>query len=168
MSYDPFSHIFSTDESIMEIMMIDHTPQDEHHHHSSLPDSIEDNLSNVYFPNFVEPFTNFASIHEVEYEKNLLNIKEMIPIDISIKLGIVQNIRIGVSFSPSVIKIYRALFHEFQDIFSWTYEEMPSINPNIVVHEIKTYLDAKPIQQCFHPVHPKNATEIKAEVEKLL
>jgi hypothetical protein len=36
------------------------------------------------------------------------------------------------------------------------------------VHEIKTYPDAKPVQQRLRPVHPRKATAIKLEVEKLL
>ena len=51
--YDPFSCIFSTDESIMEIMMLEDMPWDRHHHCSSLPDSIEDNLGGLYLPNLV-------------------------------------------------------------------------------------------------------------------
>ena len=39
MSYDPFSRTFSTNESIMEIMISDDAPWDDHHHCSSLPDS---------------------------------------------------------------------------------------------------------------------------------
>ena len=45
---------------------------------------------------------------------------------------------------------------------------MPGINPSIVVHEIPTYPDAKPVRQRLHLVHPRKATAIKAEVEKLL
>jgi hypothetical protein len=45
---------------------------------------------------------------------------------------------------------------------------MPGIDPTIVVHEIKTYPDAKPVRQHLRPVHPCNATAIKLEVEKLL
>ena len=45
---------------------------------------------------------------------------------------------------------------------------MPSIDPSIVVHEIPTYLDVKPVRQCLRPVHPRKATTIKGEVEKLL
>jgi hypothetical protein len=45
---------------------------------------------------------------------------------------------------------------------------MSGIDPEIVIHEIKTYPDAKPIRQCLHPVHPHKATGIKLEVEKLL
>jgi hypothetical protein len=45
---------------------------------------------------------------------------------------------------------------------------MPGIDPSIVLHEIKTYHEAKLVRQKLHPVHPKKTTTIKAEVEKLL
>jgi hypothetical protein len=45
---------------------------------------------------------------------------------------------------------------------------MPGMNPSIVMHKIKTYPGAKPVQQKLHPVHPKKITAIKVEVEKLL
>ena len=45
---------------------------------------------------------------------------------------------------------------------------MPDIDPRIVVHEIKTYAEAKPIRQKLRQIHPKKAAAIKAEVEKLL
>jgi hypothetical protein len=45
---------------------------------------------------------------------------------------------------------------------------MSGIDPDIVVHEIKTYPDAKPVRQRLRPVHPRKAAAIKLEVEKLL
>lgn len=78
------------------------------------------------------------------------------------------NIYIGASCSPSEVDIYRALFHEFRHVFYWTYEEIPSINPNIVVHEIKMYPDTKLIRHCLRLFHPKKVDGIKAEVEKLI
>eukprot|EP00253_Pinus_taeda_P011702 PITA_11702 len=60
------------------------------------------------------------------------------------------------------------LFREFGDVFAWSYEEMPDIDPSIVVHEIPTYPGAKPVRQRLHPVHPRKVAAIKAEVEKLL
>jgi hypothetical protein len=96
------------------------------------------------------------------------NISPTIPIDISVKPGIIENVHIGASCSPDEIVIYTSLFKEFRDIFAWTYEEMPGIDPSIVVHEIKTYPRAKPVHQRLRPVHPRKATAIKLEVEKLL
>ena len=60
------------------------------------------------------------------------------------------------------------LFKEFRDVFAWTYEEMPGIDPSIVVHEIKTYPDAKLVRQKLQQLHPRKEAAIKEEVEKLL
>jgi hypothetical protein len=57
---------------------------------------------------------------------------------------------------------------EFRDIFSRSYEEILGIDPIIVVHEIKNYLDAKPVRQRLLLVHPCKVAAIKLEVEKIL
>jgi hypothetical protein len=44
----------------------------------------------------------------------------------------------------------------------------PQQNPNIVEHEIKTYLDAKTVQKHLRVVNPRKAHAINAKVEKLL
>ena len=45
---------------------------------------------------------------------------------------------------------------------------MPSIDPRIVEHKIKTYPNTKPIRQRLRAVNPRKAPAIKAEIEKLL
>lgn len=45
---------------------------------------------------------------------------------------------------------------------------MLGIDSSIVEHEIKMYPDVKPVWQGLWPVHPKKATVIKVEVEKIL
>jgi hypothetical protein len=84
----------------------------------------------------------------------MVSITEMIPIDISRTPGIVENVFVGADCSPEEIRIYTELFKEFCDVFSWSYEEMPGIDPRIVEHEIMTYPDAKPVRQKLHPVNP--------------
>jgi hypothetical protein len=101
-------------------------------------------------------------------EGNLRNILPTIPLDISVKHGIVENVHIGASCSSDEIVTYTSLFKEFHDIFSWSYEEMLGIDPEIVIHEIKTYPGAKIVWQCLRPVHPRKEAAIKLEVEKLL
>ena len=73
--------------------------------------------------------------------------KKNIPMDISVKPGVPKNIFIGHKYSPKEVKTYTILFKEFRDVFTWTYEEIPGIDPSIVVHEIKTYPNAKPFHQ---------------------
>ena len=88
---------------------------------------------------------NPLATHEVYAEGNMGTIAKTIPINISITPGIVENVFIGADCSPEEIQIYTDLFKEFHELFAWSYEEIPSIDPKIVEHEITTYLDAKPI-----------------------
>jgi hypothetical protein len=80
----------------------------------------------------------------------------------------VEYIFVGAECSPKEIHIYTYIFKEFRDVFAWSYEEMPGIDPKIVEHEITTYPDAKPVRQNLCLVNPKKAIAIKIEVEKLL
>jgi hypothetical protein len=81
------------------------------------------------------------------YEGNLSNISPTIPLDISIKSRVVENVRIGASCSDDEIATYKYLFQEFCDVFTWSYEEMSGIDLDIFVQDIKTYLGAKPVRQ---------------------
>ena len=97
--------------------------------------------------------------------ENMENVSPTIPINISRNPGRIENVYIGAECSHAEIQEYTELFKEFHDVFSWSYEEMPGIDPRIVEHEIKTYPNAKPIQQCLHAVNPRKAPTIKAEIE---
>jgi hypothetical protein len=166
---DPFHVIFSTDEMIMSVM--EDTPWDDGHHHSILfleQHTIE-NYQRISTPSTVVVISTVPeSAHDVFSEGNLSNISPTIPLDISVKPGIVENVHIGASCSSNEIITYTFLFKEFCDIFTCSYEEMLGIDPKIVIHEIKTYPDAKPVRQHLHPVHPRKVAAIKLEVEKLL
>jgi hypothetical protein len=104
----------------------------------------------------------------VLYEGNLSNISPTIPIDISIKPRVIENVHIGVSCFVDEVATYKAIFQEFRDVFVWIYEEMSGIDSDIIVHEIKTYPDANLVWQRLHPVHPHKFAAIKLEVEKIL
>ena len=69
-------------------------------------------------------------------EGNMEKISTTIPVNISTNPNVVENVHIDANCSPEEIAIYTALFREFRNIFSWSYEEMPGIDPSIVEHEI--------------------------------
>lgn len=74
------------------------------------------------------------------------NISKTLLINISIKRSIMENIDIGADCNPEEIASFTYLYKEFFDVFTQSHEEMPNINPSIVLHEIKLYDDAKPIK----------------------
>ena len=129
----------------MKSMMPEGEPWEDHHHHSHLHDYEEDNLIELYHPSIKTFFSNSFTINAIDFERNLSNIEETIFIDISTKRGIVEDIHVSMSCSASELDTYRSLFHEFQDIFARSYEEMPGIYSSIVEHRIKMYPDVRSV-----------------------
>lgn len=66
----------------------------------------------------------------------MTNISETIPINIFKTPDVMENVFIGVACSPEKIRSYMTLFKDFCDMFAWSYDEMPRIDPRIVQHEI--------------------------------
>lgn len=106
-SLDPLIEIFPNDENIVEVMYLDQTPWNDAHHRSSFLPSLSDIslcLETFVSHNSTNPLQTIGLVHKVLFEGNIGNIIATMPIDISIKLGIVQNIHIGVSCSPEEIR----------------------------------------------------------------
>lgn len=160
-----------SDKSVMEAMSVDDLAWKYGHHQSSFfPDiqNMEDCLPSMVPTDVTSSSQTPILTHHVLSEGNMGKIKATRPIDISVKPGIVKNIHIGQNYSPEEVTTYIALFKEFRDVFAWSYEEMSGIDPSIFVHEIRTYLDARPIRQKLQPVHPRKTIAIKAEIKELL
>jgi hypothetical protein len=104
---DPFRVIFPTDEMIMSIM--EDTPWDDGHHRSILlleQHTLENYQRILTSSTVVVISTVPATTHDVFSKGNLSNILPTIPIDISIKPGIVENVHIGASCSPDKSHLY--------------------------------------------------------------
>ena len=101
-------------------------------------------------------------------EGNMANISPTIKFNISTNLEIVEEIMLGASCSPEEVPAYKALFPEFCDIFSWSYTEIPGLDPSIMEHHTDTWLDVSPICQKKRPIHPSEVATVKSEIEKLL
>ena len=168
---DSLDLVFPLDEAIIEAMTSLDKPWDDLHHiYYFLPE-----LRRIEAGEFTLTMTgdkacpiNPLATYTVYAKGNMENISQTIPIDISRTPGIMENVFFGAAYSPEAIRIYTDLFKEFYDVFAWSYEEMPGINPKIVEHEIKTYPDVKLVRHKLLLVNSRKATTIKAKVEKLL
>jgi hypothetical protein len=161
---DYISQIFPSNESIMEMLSLDDVPWNDSHHRSSFLPPLEDIQEEIryVFPSHVVDFPQSPILtQDTLSEGNLGNISSMIVFDISIKEGVVENMNLGANCLPKEVISYNALFKEFCDVFTWSYEEMPGIDPLIVVHELKNYPSIKPIRKKLHLVHPKKTAAIK-------
>jgi hypothetical protein len=156
---DPlYSRRFQYDEEILEEIQCPDSPWDALHHRALfLPqeapippshNSIFAVETKDFIPSgMIDWFNNPIPAPNAFEEGNLANISPTIKIDISIKPGVVEEIIIGAACTPEEITAYKALFQEFQDIFSWSYMEMPGIDPSIVEHRIDTWPDITPVRQ---------------------
>ena len=163
--------VLPSNEVILEAMCgHDNICEDLHHRSYFLPDlsRIENQEFHMRLADDVDTPINPLPREGIFAEGNMENISATIPINISINPNIVENVHIGTNYSPEEIAIYTALFKEFHDVFSWSYEEIPWIDPSIVKHEIRTYPNAKPIWQKLRPVNLHKVATVKDEVEKLL
>jgi hypothetical protein len=120
MSPYPFHVIFSTDEMIMTVMSMEDTPWDNGHHHYILflePETIE-SYQRISTPSIVVIISYVPeSTQDVLFEGNLGNISPTIPLDISIKPEVMENVHINASCFANEVCIYRALFQEFCNVF---------------------------------------------------
>ncbi|KAF5934569.1 hypothetical protein HYC85_030740 [Camellia sinensis] len=75
-------------------------------------------------------------------------------------------LQIGSTLSSEERERLVALLKDFKDVFAWSYEDMPGINPEIVQHRIPLDPEARPVKQKLRRIRPDWALKIKEEVTK--
>ena len=60
------------------------------------------------------------------------------------------------------------LLKEYINVFAWTYDEMPGLDPGLVVHTLNIDLGDKPVIQPARVFHTDVETQITQEVKKLV
>jgi len=56
-------------------------------------------------------------------------------------------ISISESLSPIEKQNLISLIWEYIDVFTWSYEDMPGLDPQVIMHHLNIKLDAKPVKQ---------------------
>ncbi|KAI5418329.1 hypothetical protein KIW84_042828 [Lathyrus oleraceus] len=78
----------------------------------------------------------------------------------------VGEVKIGALLEESVKKGLIELLREYVDVFAWSYEDMPSLDTNIVQHFLPLKPECVPVKQKLRRTHPDMAMKIKEEVQK--
>ena len=55
--------------------------------------------------------------------------------------------RMGTLGSPTVRQDLAIFLRRNQDIFAWSHEDMPGIDPSVIVHKLNVNLDSPPVRQ---------------------
>ena len=79
-----------------------------------------------------------------------------------------QCINLGLGCSEQEKVAFIKLFKEFKYVFSWTYDDLKTFDPNIIQHVIPMKPQTQPFQQKLRKMHPKLKPTVKKELNKLL
>nr|XP_027100429.1 uncharacterized protein LOC113719420 [Coffea arabica] len=90
-----------------------------------------------------------------------------------------KEINLGTSEDPRPIyisallnldeeKAYIERFREYQDIFAWTYKEMPGLDPKVAVHHLVVKKRVRPVKQAQRRFRSDLIPLIEIEVNKLI
>ena len=76
--------------------------------------------------------------------------------------------KIGTTLSPTTREKLIDLLREYSDVFAWSYQDMPSLDTDIVVHRLPLREECAPVKQKLRRVKPKMLLKIKEKVKKQL
>ena len=79
-----------------------------------------------------------------------------------------REIRIGSSLSPYERSKLIDLLRSYLDVFAWSYEDMPGLDPTIVQHHLPILPHARPIKQKLRRLHPRWSMQVKEKIQKQL
>jgi hypothetical protein len=107
------------------------------------------------------------------------NKKEIIEEESKREIGNTIPVNIGTQEDPNIPKIgaqcseqekqkFMDIFHEFRDVFAWSYEYLRGFDPSIIHHAIPIKEEEKPVIQRQRPLNPTLEAIIRKEVGKFL
>ena len=90
-----------------------------------------------------------------------------------------EDVNIGSEDDPRILKIGSSLsldekkkliyfLKQHQEVFAWTYEDMPGLDSKLVEHRLVLKPDCKPIKQKLRKMDPRVAPQVKEGLEELL
>jgi hypothetical protein len=79
-----------------------------------------------------------------------------------------KNVKIGAQCSDEEKMKFAKLLGEFQDVFSWSYEDIRGFDPALIQHAIPIQEGIKPVRKKQIPIKPALEATIRKELEKLV
>ncbi|KAM1571014.1 hypothetical protein ACFX10_035949 [Malus domestica] len=76
-------------------------------------------------------------------------------------------VKIGTTLSPPIRLSLISFLQENTEVFTWSYEDMPGISPDIICHRLSIDPKTKPVRHKRRSYDAERYKAMKAEVEKL-
>jgi len=77
-----------------------------------------------------------------------------------------REVKIGTGMSKEIQGQLCVLLGEFRDMFAWSYQDMPGLDPDIVQHKLPLKPECPPIKKKLRRMKSEVSLKIKDEVEK--
>ena len=94
--------------------------------------------------------------------------KELREINLGAELGSQKPIFISSQLMAQEREQLVALLQKYRDVFAWTYDEMPGLDPRMVVHSLNVDPGIRPVVQLTRVFHIEVEAQIVQKVKKLL
>ena len=76
--------------------------------------------------------------------------------------------KIGTTLSPAIREKLIDMLREYSDVFAWSYQDMPGLDIDIVVHRLPLREECAPVKHKLRRVKQEMLLKIKEEVKKQL
>ena len=97
----------------------------------------------------VEFLNDILEALEKQDEGSKPNTEELEIINLAEKGEEPKEVKIGTRFTAEQREAFITLLREFREIFAWSYQDMPGLDTNIVVHKIPLKSECKPVKQAL-------------------
>ena len=77
-----------------------------------------------------------------------------------------KEVKIGTGMTAPIREELMALLKDYQDIFGWSYQDMPGLSYDIVQHRLPLNPECSPVKQKLRRMKPETSLKIKEEVKK--
>jgi len=77
-----------------------------------------------------------------------------------------REVKIGTGMTTPICEELTALLRDYQDIFTWSYQDMPGLSFDIVQHRLPLNPECPPVKQKLRRMKPETSLKIKEEVKK--
>ena len=77
-----------------------------------------------------------------------------------------KEVKVGVGMTTPVHDELVVLLTDYQDVFAWSYQGLPRLNPDIVQHRLPLNPGCSPVKQKLRRMKPEMSLKIKEEVRK--
>uniref|UniRef100_A0A2N9FL86 Uncharacterized protein n=1 Tax=Fagus sylvatica TaxID=28930 RepID=A0A2N9FL86_FAGSY len=120
-------------------------------------DNIDNSDEEIELPN------DILEALERQDEGSKPNIEELEIVNLANEGEEPREVKIGTRCAAEQKEALIALLREFHEIFAWSYQDMPGLDTDIVVHKIPLKPECKPVKQALRRMKPEVILKIKEE-----